>query len=179
MLRKKRFANITFMLKRKKTAGMTLVELMIAIGVIAVGLSGVAASLIFGVTKSNYGSQMATATNHARTLVETIQGRGLVSKAPLNGTTMLPLDNSGVNDAPTANPRPLTEAPFNDPTIHPAINEQELTKYYRKIEMTRRGLKGEIDENLVNVKVTVYWEEKGVKKNVTTTAVIQTPQSLP
>lgn len=167
------------MLKRKNTAGMTLVELMIAIGVIAVGLSGVAASLIFGVTKSNYGSQMATATNHARTLVETIQGRGLVSKAPLASGTMLPLEESGINDNPGDDPKPLTDFPFDDATIHPAIDEKELAKYFRKIELSRRGNKGEVDENLVNVKVTVYWEEKGAKKSVTTTAVIQTPQSLP
>ena len=154
-------------------------EILIAIGVIAVGMSGVAASLIFGATRSSHGHQIALAANHARTLVETLKGRSLVSKAPLDGTTKLPQDDSGVNDKVDDPPRLLNDPPFDDATIHPAIDTDELEKFRRKIMLSRRGGKGEIGENLVNVTVTVYWEEKGVEKSVTTTAVVETPQSLP
>jgi type II secretory pathway pseudopilin PulG len=168
-----------FMPNRMRRAGISLLELMVAMGVIAVGLSGVAAALIFGVTKSNYGAQLELATNHSRTLVETIQGRGLVSKAPLDGGTQLPLNDSGVNDKDTDPPRKLTDPPFQDPTLHPAIDPEDLGHFTRKIQMKRRGGKGTTGENLVDVVVTIYWEEKGVEKSVKTTAVIQTPQSLP
>lgn len=168
------------MLNRKRRAGVTLLELLIAMGVIAVGMSGVAAALIFGVTKSNYGSNIAVATHHARTLMETTLGRTLVSSDAFNDSaTGLPRSDSGLNDTDGEAPRALNAPPFEDPKIHQSISPEELGLYTRKIQMTRRGAKGTVGEFLVTMSVTIYWQDKGVQKSVTTTSVIPTTKPLP
>jgi prepilin-type N-terminal cleavage/methylation domain-containing protein len=165
---------------RRKPAGVTLLELLIAMGVIAVGMSGVAASLIFGVTKSNYGSNMAVGTHHARTLMETTLGRTLVSSdAYTDSATGLPRTDSGLNDTEAQAPRPLNDPPFNDPSIHQTIPPEELGLYTRKIQMARRGAKGTVGEFLVTMTVTIFWEDKGVQKSVTTSSVVPTTKAIP
>lgn len=168
------------MLNRKRRLGVTLLELLIAMGVIAVGMSGVAAALIFGVTKSNYGSNIAVATHHARTLMEATLGRTLVSSDAFNDpSTGLPKADSGLNDADDDPPLALNAPPFEDPKIHQSISPEELGQYTRKIQMTRRGAKGTVGEFLVTMSVTIYWQDKGVQKSVTTTSVIPTVKPIP
>ena len=160
-------------------------EVLVALGVIAVGMAGVTASLIFGAAKSNYGNDLETATRVSRTIIEEIEGRNLVSTPPLGGDN-LPTKTSKINDFPTDPPRPLLEPPLNDPKYFPSngstnnLDFEKLNdKFTRKIEMQRRGAKGTTGENLVDIKVTIYWQDKGVQKSVVTTAVAQTGTSLP
>lgn len=172
---------------KKNRAGLSLVEVLVALGVIAVGMAGVTASLIFGASKSNYGSDLETATRVSRTIIEEIEGRNLVSAPPLGGDN-LPTNASKINDTDGDLPRPLLEPPLNDPKFFPATShdgkdiadlEKLREKYTRKVQLRRRGAKGTNGENLVDIKVTVYWMEKGVRKSVVTTAVTQTGTSLP
>ena len=168
------------MLNTRKNAGLSLMEILIALGVIAVGMAGVSASLIFGASKANYGSNLETATRHARTIIEEIEGRNLVSAPPLDANN-LPLATSGVNDLDGDPPRDLLAVPLNDPKYFPSqdLVGKDAGKYLRKVQLRRRGAKGTPGENLVDIKVTMYWDDKGVRKSVITTAVTQTGTSLP
>ncbi len=161
--------------RRKRRAGLSLAELMVALGVIAVGMSGVAASLIFGFQKSNHGDRIAIATNHARILVDLIQNRSLISLAPVKDGNGLPDAASGLNDAANAQPRPISDAPFqqNDFTMP----ERDLSNYKRKITMVRRGAVNTEQGNLVTVTVNIYWEDEGVPRHAATSAVVFAPRS--
>lgn len=165
------------MQKRRQLRGFSLIELLIAMGVIAVGLLGVAASLTFGSRQSGHGEKMLIATNQARILIESLDGQNLVSNPPLAGNN-LPPATSGVNDG-LGDRRPLTAAPFNNPADHPDILPGVLDQYTRRIRLSRRGTAGTPGEFLVNAEVTVFWKEKGVERSVTTTAVLSTPHGAP
>lgn len=174
------------MLKRKKGRGLSLAELLVAMAVIAIGMSGVAASLYFGFQKSQHGDKISTASNHARTLIELAVGRNLN-----DGGTIVPLDaqglptaTSGLNDATTDPPVPLASAPFFDNDFLPvgeagSVDPRAyLDDFQRKIQITRLGAAGTPEEFLERMTVTIYWEEKGGRHNVSLSAIIPTSRGI-
>ena len=165
------------MQKRRQLRGFSLIELLIAMGVIAVGLLGVAASLTFGSRQSGHGEKMLIATNQARIILEAIGGRSLLSNPPLAAGN-LPPAASGINDGANDR-RALTAPPFDNPDEHPDILPGVLDQFTRRIRLTRRGLDGTPGEFLVNTEVTIFWKEKGVERSVTTTAVLATSAGIP
>lgn len=154
-------------------------------GVIAVGLAGVAATLYFGHQKSQHGDRVAEATNLARTIIELSVGRSFLdnnTNVPLqpNG---LPTNASGLNDPPTATPRPLLDPPFNASDFLP-ISEAGVDRwaylrdYQRRIIVTRVGAAGTPEELLLRMNVTLFWEEKGGRHNVSLSAIVPTSRPI-
>lgn len=173
--------------KRTKPRGVSLAELIIAMAVIAIGLSGVAATLYFGTQKSGHGDKIAQATNHARTLIELAVGRNYNDGTiPIDTSTNLPTVDSGMNDAEDADPRALDALPFTSADFLPVAEtgvvdpRAYLKEFTRKIQISRVGtVAGEPEEFLERIKVTIYWEEKGGRHNVSLSAIIPTSRGLP
>lgn len=171
------------MLIRKNRAGISLMELLIALAVISIGMAGVAASLYFGSVKSRHGDTLATATNYSRILIEIASGRNYLDK-DISTATGLPKDDSGMNDATTQAPRLLEDPPFSaedflaypypDSEDHPNPEEpsRDIRKFTRNIRIERVGEKGTPEEFLARMIVTVYWEDKGVERSASTTAIL-------
>lgn len=166
-----------------------MAELMIAIAVLAIGLSGVAASLYFGFQKSNAGDDLATAGQYSRMVIELVKGQNLIDLSAPKGADGLPLPTSGVNDTAGEAPRALAAPPLlPDAFLAYTYSDSEdggeevaakgrtlsdLERYTRKIQIER--LSNDTDEpeyRLVRLTVTIYWEEKGVDKSVATTTII-------
>jgi hypothetical protein len=157
------------MRKLRPTAGVSLAELMIAMAVILIGMSGVAATLYFGFNSSDHGDKLAAATQHARTLIEIAVGQNFNDGTNIDGGTGLPSVNSGMNDAASQEPRELDAPPYYKAAFPPG---RDLSIFKRKITIERRGLVGSPEQHLALMTVTIYWEEKGVERSVTTSAVI-------
>lgn len=173
-----------------KRRGVSLVELLIAIGVLAVGLSGVAASLYYGHAKSKHGDDLARAAQYSRMLIEIATSRNFVDTAVPIGDDGLPTPESGVNDSSTEPPRELVAAPYtpkdfigywSDSEADRDDTQRELLRYKRNIRMERVGTEDTPEENLVRVHVTVYWEKKkeGGKNSVSTSAIVHTNNPIP
>lgn len=176
------------MLKRRDRAGVSLMELMIAIAVIVIGMSGVAASLYFGFTKSRQGDEIATATQYSRMIMEIAQGRNFIDSniTPLNAATALPDATTGMNDTDAEPPRALDAPPFTAEDFlaysyasAPGEPSRDIWKYTRKVQLERLGAKGTANEFLARLKVTLYWEDEGVKRSVTTSAIVPVSNPLP
>lgn len=178
------------MFTSNRRRGVSLIELLIAIGVLAVGLSGVAASLYYGHAQSKHGDDLARASQYSRMLIEIATSRNFVDTAVPIGGDGLPTEDSGVNDSDGEPPRELVAAPYtpkdfigywNTSEADRDDTQRELLRYKRNIRMERVGTKGTPEENLVRVHVTVYWEQKseGGKNSVSTSAIVHTNNSLP
>jgi type II secretory pathway pseudopilin PulG len=161
------------MRKRKRVLGLSLAELMVALGVIAIGMAGVAASLFFGFKKSGHGEHLAVATNQARVIIETIQGQSMIGLAVPKDGNQLPDDTTGLNDPPGADPVPLDAPPFPQNTF--TLPEREIGMYQRTINMERLGAAGTIEDTLVRVTVTIYWQQEGVVHSAPVTAILEAP----
>lgn len=165
-----------------------MAELMIAIAVLAIGLSGVAASLYFGFQKSNAGDDLATAGQYSRMVIELIKGRNCLDLAPKGGDG-LPTAASGVNDTDAQAPRPLADPPLQPDaflaytyadaddggaeTAAKGRTLSDLERYTRKVQVERlSNTAGTPEYGLVRLTVTVFWEEKGVDKSVSTTSLV-------
>lgn len=149
--------------------GFSLVEVMFALTIILVGLAGVTGALIFGMGAGRHGDTMATASHHARTLIETAAGRDYISlAADLSGPDGMPGATSGLNDDDAADPVALDAAPF-EAVFLPDANIQP---FRRKIRTVRKGAKGTIEGSLALMTVEIFWDEKGVERSVEITAAL-------
>jgi hypothetical protein len=81
------------------TAGLTLAEVMVAIFVILVGVSGVTATIWWGLQKQDQGKLITEASNIGRIILENIMIQGTVGISP--NITTWPTAATGLNDAPT------------------------------------------------------------------------------
>jgi prepilin-type N-terminal cleavage/methylation domain-containing protein len=156
---------------RRKQWGYSLVEILIAMAVIAIGMAGVAATLIFGSQKAKHGDKLGTATHHARILVETCIGQNLIDLANPKGGDGLPDNTTGLNDLPTDPFRPLDDPPFFENGFM-VDRAEDLDAFKRKITLQRKGAIGTIEDALVVMTVTVQWEDKGVKRDVKLTSIV-------
>lgn len=176
------------MLKRRDKAGVSLAELLIAIAVIVVGMSGVAASLYFGFTKSKHGDEVADATQYARMLIDLTSKLDLANGFPLDSNN-LPKSDSGINDSTGQAPRKLDDPPFDYTqftgwwTTNVSYDKSKamLGHYTRNIRIERIGASGSTEEHLGRITVTIYWpkEKNGGKNYVTTSTLVQLTKPAP
>lgn len=175
------------MLQRTRRAGVSLVELLIAMGVIAVGLAGVVASLYYGHAQSKHGEDLARASQYSRMLIEIASGRNFIDGTNFTyfGGDGLPNATSGVNDSDAEPPRDLVAPPytaadftgyFTSATANQDDTTRELLRYKRKIQLERIGAANTAEEHMLRMTVTVFWEPKkeGGRNSVTTTAIVHT-----
>ena len=80
--------------RRGRRRGFSLIEVLFAIGVMAIGLLALFAVFVTGTRANAYGKHTAEATNHARQILEIIRSRGLAFQAG----ALPPGPTSGFND---------------------------------------------------------------------------------
>ncbi len=162
-------------LKTRRPWGFSLVEVLIAILITAVGILSVTVTLWWGFNASQEGGHMATAANQARVILEAIMGGGLLDTAPLSGGWVSP--TSGFNDP---------ELPFearsmvDDPPFVEKVNipEDERGLFRRRITSGRLSEDpNDYEYKLAWVKVQVSWKEHGVERSVELYGVV--PHNIP
>lgn len=179
------------MLKRRDKAGVSLAELLIAIAVIVVGMSGVAASLYFGFTKSKHGDEVADGTQYARMLIDFTSKLDLANAFPLDSNN-LPKSDTGINDSTGQAPRKIDDPPFSadqfwglwsTSTAEDANDKSHarLGRFTRNIRIERIGKKGTPEEHLGRITVTIYWpkEKNGGKNYVVTSTLVGLSKGAP
>ena len=97
--------------------GLTLIEVMIAVGVIAVGLSALLAAVPFATYGTREGFQLSTATFLANERLEQVRNARWDS-------TPRPVDDLGVSSRATAAPMSGGIITFSDEAALPAPHEQ-------------------------------------------------------
>jgi type II secretory pathway pseudopilin PulG len=159
---------------------MSLIEVLFAIGVIAVGLLGLFSVFVSGTRASAFGANVSRATGYARDVLEIIRSRGLVFHyGDAGGVPNLPPANSGLNDAPAVR-RVLNATPPTENGGFADIgqdNPGERAQFTRNI-LTERMTNDPTSHlaSLFRVTVTIYWEERGVERSVRMVGVTREPQ---
>lgn len=152
--------------------GLSLIELVCAVGVLAVALLGTASALHFGFQASKHGALYTQASGFARTLME-----AMLNENRAFSSTALPSSSSGLNDAAGVT-RPLDEAPFH----LASYKLRGYPTYRRHIEVTNFSLSSDPaavrtwKDDLRQVSVTVSWTEKGRTASVTLTGIARRPR---
>lgn len=157
-------------MKRTHTRAFSLVEVLIAIVVFIVGISGVTSALWFGVKSSQHGTRITEATNHGRSMMEALIGRNYIDNAAaLAGTPPWPTDGSGINDNDPNTRRPLDEAPF----LATHLPASDIRSYTRNVTCERITNDDTSHEyHLARVTISIFWEENGSERKVEISSVV-------
>jgi len=140
--------------------------------VIVVGIAGITSTIWWATKRSDSGKVVTEASNHARSIFETI-----LSKELLKNPTLA--DSS--DTARTA----MRAAPFDAPSLdyifgehikgQSGLNNNEISsdidRFTRNIRVVDR-VAGDYDENLTNLRVRVYWKEGNHERNVSLEGVV-------
>jgi len=123
-----------------------MVEVLVVIGVLAVGLLAISASVIYGLKANQHGARLTEAGAHGENLINRIRLQNLPFTAP-------------INDAVSARV-PLNAPPFA--AFFPAN-----TPFTRSIQMQQlSGVPTNYQYDLSRVTVTLYWSERGVEQSM-------------
>jgi len=134
---------------------MTLVEVMVAVTVLALGLLSLLGALAFGLRASENGARHAEATQHAKRYLALIRQRNLV----FGVEDPLPDSNSGLNDDPALR-RALDEAPFTgDFPAESGFQRRLALAWAYPASDPRHG-------RLARISATVFWDDRGVERRV-------------
>ncbi len=154
-------------------------------GVIAVGMLALMSVFVAGQRANTYGANLSAATNRARQMMELVRSNGLA----FNTGAIPPGPNSGLNDGtkkvaldsspPTQFSTLFKYADATDPTTgqeSEGDSSQALavSRFKRNIVTTRASNDSKSYlYNLLQMKVTVYWEERGTERSVTVTSLLK------
>lgn len=128
---------------------MTLVEVLVAVGVLSVGILGLISTFIYGTQATKHGVLMSEANNHARQLVAQIR----INNFPFSTTPV-----TGLVDASPSDRTPLAAAPFQSGGGAEVTGGTDFT---RNISISYNA-----DNDLATITVRVYWFERGSERNV-------------
>jgi type II secretory pathway pseudopilin PulG len=152
---------------RRGSGGFSLVEVLFAIGVMAVGLLGLFSVFVTGMRANAFGKHTAEATNEARQILEIIRSRGLAFKTG----SMPPNQASGFNDG--TNQVAINATPPLQMAMIPTNSQ------YKRSITTKRASNDPSSHlyNLLEITVTVHWEERGTPRSVSVTSLLKGPVS--
>jgi prepilin-type N-terminal cleavage/methylation domain-containing protein len=155
-------------LRRKQ--GISLIELLIAIFVIAVGVLGTVSALWYGIRSEKYSERRSNAVSQSRELLNAMKAQQypFAGSDVVNSVSWLTIgshlndgdyDNDGDDDSSR---RAFNEYPFEN--LYPT-NE---FNFERRIEMKRLSNNvNNYQNDLVAIKVSIFWNEGRHEKEVT------------
>lgn len=159
-------------LKKIRTLGVSLVEVLIALFVISVGIMGVMAALTWGVQHSDSGKVMTEATTLARTFTETIRLRGIKSPFPAYYTNSV-ADRVALDAAPFDGPDSIYLKVIKGPTD--ANTQSSLARFQRNISIKKLDKKPADPphvDSLARLSVKIYWQEEELERHVDLETII-------
>lgn len=153
----------------RKPRGVSLMELLIAIFVIAIGVLGTVSALWYGIKSEKYSERRANAVFQARELLNAIRSENL----PFSGADSagIPYINVGseLNDGDYDNngddngPR----RPFNAPPFQNLYPTNEFN-FQRRVEMKLLSNNpNDYRNRMAAIKVSIFWSEGRHEKEVT------------
>ncbi len=145
-------------------AGMTLVEVMLAVAILSIAILGTMASVAYGARGGQHGTNVADATNYARNLLDFCDQEGkayqVVAADPATSR-----DSSGYNDSDSTT-RPLNDPPFNNISY----GLPSHSRFRRNIQIdnykTPSDAAGNWKATIRQVTVTVSWFDAGSSRKV-------------
>lgn len=180
-------------------SGFSLAEVLVAMFVIVVGLSGVTSSLWWATDRADSGKFLTEATNHGRALFEVIASEGMIVKAAeLSADKTWPDGSNGLVDELESDRTPLTAPPFDNANLAFQIQAKgqaagplssggtgskdelssELEKFRRNIDITRKvpGVGAPVEafvDRLAVVRIRIYWNEKNHERKAEIRGVLE------
>lgn len=156
---------------KRRRAGVTLVEVLVAIFVVSVGMLGTLSALWYGIRSERYSERRTTGVFLCREVLNLVRSRNL----PF-ATSTFPNVASGINDGnydddgdDNGTKRALNAPPF-------ANDFSGSENFRRRIEMKRLSTNANSHlSRLAAIKVTVFWNEGGSEKRVTLWAFHKRP----
>ncbi len=148
---------------------MSLVELLIAIFVVAVGVLGTVSALWYGIRSEKYSERRANAVFQGRELLNSIRAQNLpFAGSDVNGVNYLTV-GSLLNDGDFDNDSDdgAVRREFNDP---PFGNLYPTNQYNFKRSVEMKRLSNDPNDyryNMAAIKVSLYWNEGRHDKEVT------------
>ena len=109
----------TTTIRQPKARGFSLAEVLVAMFVILVGISGITSTIWWGTQRADSGQLVTEASNHARTLFETVVSRNLVKLAADSNGGNFPVGGGtfGLVSANAGTRTPVYAAPFDKATL--------------------------------------------------------------
>lgn len=154
-----RFRSRPLLSTSRSRLGFSLVEVLIAIGVVATGILALLAVFITGTRSNEHGEDLSRATFYARKVLEIVRSESLAYVAE---PTIPPPVGSGLNDN-AATWRALDAAPVQFSQIRTRNTNGSLdvrdNKFERNIQMRRAGTSAaDYNYNLVIIDVKIRWK---------------------
>lgn len=137
--------------------GFSLLEVLFAILVLAVGILAVSSAMGYGLRGGNQGARITEATGYARRLIDEVRTRDLPFVTP-------------INDAPSARVA-LNAAPFGGASALPANTNMTRNISMSLLKAAKTGAPDDYKADLAEITVRVYWWEKHAEKFVELKAV--------
>lgn len=169
--------------RRRKTLGLTLAEVLVAIFITVVGISGVTSVLWWGLQKQDHGKLISEASNLGRIILENIIIQGAVGLTP--NTTTWPGTASGLNDA-AATRHEILAAPIPFSVINTMTEHlggasasadhhnifSNIDRFRRNISVERLGVDNSTSEGrLCRMTVAIYYQDGAYEGRVLQEAV--------
>jgi prepilin-type N-terminal cleavage/methylation domain-containing protein len=156
---------------RTRPNGFSLAEVLVALFVIVVGIAGITSTIWWATKRSDSGKVVTEASNHARSIYETILSKELIGKAGLADAS----DTARTAMRAVPFDQPSLDYIFGEQAIGQAVNNDEISsdinRFTRNITVTNRPTGG-YDEKLSNLRVRVYWTEGRHERNVSLEGVV-------
>lgn len=154
-----------------------MIEVLVALGVIATGILALLSVFIAGQKANAYGQNMARATNVARQIHELVRSQGLAFRTG----SFPPNAASGLNSTTKVNYNAGPPSQFA--TLATAVENQgeDLVdgtydpSYFKRTIVSSRASTDPNSHlyNLLTMTVTIYWFEGGVERSVRMTSLLK------
>jgi type II secretory pathway pseudopilin PulG len=147
-----------------RTRGFSLGEILVALGVLSIGILGICSTLALGTRAEGEAQRITEATAYTREIIDLIRSRNLDFAA----WPGLPSRASGINDGPDAR-QALNAAPF-------AADLPKGTPYHRNVRIERMPVAStDYRAAIVIITATVTWFEGGQEHSTTFQAYHRQP----
>jgi Tfp pilus assembly protein PilV len=144
--------------------GMALMEVMLAVAILSVAILGTLGAVSYGARGGQHGSNVADATNYARTLLDLCDQEGKAYQIAAADPSAA-RDSSGYNDSDTTT-RELNAPPFNSLSYGLPTG----TRFKRNIQIDNYKTPADSAANwkatIRQVTVTVSWFDAGQPRKV-------------
>lgn len=165
-------------LSRRQKGGFSLAEVLVAMFVIVIGISGVTSAIYWGLENQDSGKSISEASNHAELLLERvvlgIAGPGAFNTSDSERTDLYAPPFDGLADYRLGQSQIIGQS---GSVIGSAANlENEIARFKRNIQVEPLTSSNGVNAyrttmNLATVKV--YWTEKGHERHVTVEGVYE------